>query len=283
MVPAILIEMSANSGTEVDKAAKPLYFSVLAVAKVLGVSPSTVRCWENIGLVTPRRSPSGYRQFTAQQVEHLKKAQQIRISKGLTSRAVVHLLDRDAEPAVEGGGGRTPVAALLRKLRERRGLALAEVAQETSISLSFLGGIESGRINASVATLQKLAQIYGTNVLSLFGGQETAQKLIRPAERRSLQMGSGVVMESLAASQSVMEPHLFRVAPGASSGGGYTHDGEEFLYLLEGTFEIWLDEEEHYRMKAGDSLYFSSRQAHRWANSGAAEAVVLWLNTPATF
>jgi quercetin dioxygenase-like cupin family protein len=78
-------------------------------------------------------------------------------------------------------------------------------------------------------------------------------------------------------------PHLFRIAPGATSGGSYHHDGEECVNVISGTCEFWLDEVEHYVLKMGDTLYFSSAQAHRWSNPGTDEAVLLWINTPATF
>jgi uncharacterized cupin superfamily protein len=80
-----------------------------------------------------------------------------------------------------------------------------------------------------------------------------------------------------------MEPHLFRLAPGATSGGSYHHQGEEFIFVLAGSCEIWLDEAERYHLRKGDSLYFSSSQAHRWRNSGDVETVLFWINTPPTF
>ena len=46
---------------------------------------------------------------------------------------------------------------------------------------------------------------------------------------------------------------------------------------------MWLNEKEHYRLKAGDSLYFESSLPHRGKNSGATEAYLLWINTPPTF
>ena len=272
------------------KKAKPttkkarLYFSISTVARLLGVSSSTLRMWENLGLVSPNRTASGYRQFTPQQVERLKEVQRIKNSKGITSRAMVHVIkEMPPTPVITKDAQTSSIATQLKRLRERQGLTLPQAAQKVGISVSFLSGIERGRVSASVATLQKLSQIYGSNVLSLFGEKETSQKLIRSSERRTLLMNPGVVIESLAASQSTMEPHLFRIAPGASSGGVYTHEGEEFLYVLHGAFEIWLDDEEHYCLAAGDSLYFSSRQSHRWANSGTEETALLWLNTPATF
>ena len=64
-----------------------------------------------------------------------------------------------------------------------------------------------------------------------------------------------------------MEPHLFRIAPQAGSGESYTHEGEEFLYILRGELQISLEEEE-YRLKPGDSFYFESATPHRWKNPG---------------
>jgi mannose-6-phosphate isomerase-like protein (cupin superfamily) len=79
-----------------------------------------------------------------------------------------------------------------------------------------------------------------------------------------------------------MEPHLFRIAPGAGSGDSYAHEGEEFLFLLRGELHIAL-EDEGYDLKSGDSFYFESSVPHRWANPGRSETWVLWVNTPPTF
>ena len=79
-----------------------------------------------------------------------------------------------------------------------------------------------------------------------------------------------------------MEPQLFRVAPGAGSGEAYSHEGEEFLYLVRGRLDIVLAGEE-FQLRAGDSFYFSSKTEHRWRNPGKIETVLLWINTPRTF
>ena len=89
-------------------------------------------------------------------------------------------------------------------------------------------------------------------------------------------------MELLARGNTVMEPHLFRIAPRSGSGESYTHEGEEFLYVLRGTLHISL-EEEKYLLKTGDSFYFESSLPHRWDNPGRSETWVLWVNTPPTF
>ena len=66
-------------------------------------------------------------------------------------------------------------------------------------------------------------------------------------------------MELLAWGNAVMEPHLFRIAPQAGSGDPYTHEGEEFLYVLRGDLSITVGGEE-YRLKPGDSFYLRARR-----------------------
>ena len=52
-------------------------------------------------------------------------------------------------------------------------------------------------------------------------------------------------MELLAWGNTVMEPHLFRIAPNAGSGESYTHEGEEFLLVLRGELQLALDGQEY--------------------------------------
>jgi mannose-6-phosphate isomerase-like protein (cupin superfamily) len=86
-------------------------------------------------------------------------------------------------------------------------------------------------------------------------------------------------MEILAWGKLVMEPHIFHVAPGKGSTDFYTHQGEEFLYMVKGALKISLGDEE-FQLKPGDSFYFESTVRHRWINPGKTEAVILWINSP---
>lgn len=55
---------------------------------------------------------------------------------------------------------RIRMGAHLRSLREQRGLSLRAVAAQTGINFSYIGQIEHGKRNASVATLGMLAECY---------------------------------------------------------------------------------------------------------------------------
>jgi transcriptional regulator with XRE-family HTH domain len=176
----------------------------------------------------------------------------------------------------------TPIGPRLRQLRERRGLSMAAVASQAGISTGFLSSFERNEANASMATIARLAAVYGTTLMKLFGGGARRGRIVRTRQRRALGVAPGVRMEFLS-SGGLLESMLFRVAPGAGSEGAYSHEGEEFILMLGGTLEIWLDELECHVLREGDSFWFESTVAHRWSNPGKADAVLVWINTPPRF
>src|ERR1700692_2804138 len=258
------------------------YLKIGDVARRVGVSPSVSRTWENLGLTRPRRTESKYRLYSADDVKLLKRARFLRKVRGLNAAAIVELLRREgrARPAADGSAG--AIGSHLRQLRSKRRLSLAQVAKAVGISVGFLSALERSQMSGSVGTLRKLARFYKTNILDFFDANGASGRRVRPAGREGLGAGPGVRMELLAWGNTVMEPHLFRVAPEAGSGDSYAHEGEEFLYVLRGELTITLEKEE-YRLKAGDSFYFESATPHRWKNPGRAETCLLWVNTPPTF
>jgi len=241
-----------------------------------------LRAWETLGLVVPQRTASRYRQYTEADVRLLQRAVFLRRARGLNPAAIVHVLKRQGIVSAPAEGSMLP-GQRFRRLRTKRGLSLAQVAKATSVSVGFLSALERGQMHSSVATLRRIARFYRTNILSLFETAGENLRLVRPGQRKILETSPGVRMELLAWGQTAMEPHLFRIKPGGGSGESYSHEGEEFLHILRGEFEIWLDGKEHYRLKRGDSLYFESSTPHRWKNPGATEAWLLWINTPPTF
>src|ERR1700733_14022997 len=258
------------------------YLKIGDVARQVGVSPSVIRSWENMGLARPRRTESKYRLYTADDVKLLKRARFLRKVRGLNAAAIVELLRREGRTRPAKDGNAVAIGSHLRQLRAKRRLSLAQVARAVGISVGFLSALERSQMSGSVGTLRKLARFYKTNILDFFDATEASSPQVQPEERKVLQAGPGVRMELLAWGNTVMEPHLFRVAPDAGSGDSYSHEGEEFLYVLRGGLVITLQNHE-YRLKAGDSFYFQSATPHHWRNPGRAETWVLWVNTPPTF
>jgi DNA-binding transcriptional MerR regulator/quercetin dioxygenase-like cupin family protein len=254
---------------------------------MVGVSAATLRAWEREGLVRPLRTGSGYRRFSLEDVTRLRHIQRLRNVQGFNVPAIRRELGESAE-ARRNGIPATRLASdlvgRLKRLRLRHGLSLRRASSRTGLSPSFISSIERGLANPSVAALQKLTAAYSTSIAELMGTSESAtRKLIRPGDRPTYVSSPGVRLEQLNVGVAQMELHLFSVSPGAGSDESYQHEGEEFIYLLEGTLEVWLDAVERYVLEAGDVLYFRSTQSHRWTNVGDGNAVFLGVNTPPTF
>jgi len=279
-------------GTKIKKIDGPhngdatIYLKIGDVAAMVGISATVIRSWEQLGLIRPKRTDSKYRLYTADDVRLLKQARYLRKERGLNAPAIVELLVRkgaipfETRPPSPSNG--MALGAQLRRARTERNLSLNDAASAIGISPSFLSGLERSQTSASVGTLRKLARFYSINVLDLFQPSETNPYLVRPNDRKKLTAGRGVRMELLAWGNTIMEPHLFRIAPKRGSGESYSHNGEEFLHVLKGELHISLGSQ-LYRLKTGDSLYFDSSTPHEWHNPGKRETVVLWINTPPTF
>jgi DNA-binding transcriptional MerR regulator/uncharacterized cupin superfamily protein len=255
------------------------------IAAQLGVSPSLVRAWERLGIACPARTESGYRAYTNDDLTSLRRAVYLRRVQGLNAAGILRQLKQEGLLPL----GHAPSApsslqlgSHLRKLRQQRGESLSTVAESVGISIGFMSNIERSRSGASVGIMRKLAKYYGINILDFFDPLEATGPLVRPKDRKILEGGPGVHMELLAAGQITMEPHLFRIEPEAESGDSYSHEGEEFLYIIRGQLTITFTDKE-FVLRAGDSFYFRSQMSHHWANRGETTTHVLWINTPPTF
>jgi DNA-binding transcriptional MerR regulator/quercetin dioxygenase-like cupin family protein len=324
----------SSSSRRSAPAARYGFLTVGQTAKILGVSPSTLRLWESEGLIAPQRTTGRYRLYSPELLKVLKRIKYLREVQRLNMPGIRREL-KDAAPGSSGSGSpatgghgspathasqkegsqkdaghkdgsrrdgsqgtsgsiATPPPAKaakpdrtlgpqLRRMRERKRYNLAEAARRAGVSSGFLSAVERSLANASVATLQRLAMSYGTTVMELFKTAPHDRRLVTPAERRVLEVHNGVRMELLSSGAPMLQSMLFRVAPLAGSEGAYSHQGEEFIFMVSGTLEVWLDELECFVLREGDSFWFPSTHAHRWFNPGNIDAVLLWINTPPTF
>ncbi len=260
------------------------FLTVGQTARIVGVSTSTLRLWESVGLISPARSTGKYRLFNPEMLELLKRIKYLRDVQKLNVPGIKQALNsKNTAPAPSQVKRQPDIGTKLRKMRKRQGLGVVEAAEQAKISPGFLSAIELSRANASVATLQRLAATYNTTVLEFFDIPNHKRRLIRPQQRHSLTTESGVAMELLSTGTKMLECMLFRVPPKAGSDGAYSHVGEEFIYMLKGSLEFWLDELELHVLQEGDSFWFESNIGHRWFNPTDKEAVLIWVNTPLTF
>jgi DNA-binding transcriptional MerR regulator/quercetin dioxygenase-like cupin family protein len=274
------------SKKQLTKESRVGYLTVGQTARILGISPSTLRLWENVGLISPARSAGKYRLYSSELLDVLKRIKYLRDVKKLSVPGIKQMLGKSL-PKVKAkapdDSAQAAVGAKLRQMRHRLKLGIVDASTKAKISPGFLSAIELGKANPSVATLQRLAATYNTTVLEFFHMPRHARRLISTDERQVLRTESGVCIELLSIGTKMLECMIFRVPPKSGSDGAYSHVGEEFIYMLEGELEIWLDEIECHTLRPGDSFWFESNLGHRWFNPSRREAVLIWVNTPLTF
>ncbi len=251
-------------------------------ARHVGVSTSALRLWERQGLLRPWRTRSGYRLYSDADLVQLLRIRRMRADQ-VSARGILMLLAPGTAHGRADDGNRGPDGIELRRLRREKGLSLRAAADSAGLSTSFLSALERNATGASVATLQRLTRALGVTMLDLLPPPQPVGRRVRPTDREALSLGSGVRIEQLARNAELLEPQLFVLAPGATSEGAYAHDGEEFIFVLEGRLTIWIGDDERHGLDAGDALTFPSTLPHRWRNRADGDTRLLWINTPPTF
>ena len=150
----------------------------------------------------------------------------------------------------------------------------------------FTGNVELRRGGVSIYADeiiydQKANRIEGAGNSSM--ATEAGDTLYAPQLHYQLDSESGYTGRSLFALDGRLELLLSTLEPGASSGEEpYSHEGEEAGLILEGTLELWIDDE-HHLLAQGDSFAFASTRPHRYRNPGSTTTRVVWAITPPSF
>jgi transcriptional regulator with XRE-family HTH domain len=209
-----------------------------------------------------------------------------------------------------------PLGSRIRTERKRRGLSVRGLARDIGVSASLISQIETDKSQPSVSTLYAITTALDVTIESLFGepdssatavpptdeeaaGREFAERpvgraqevlpghghhlrrspVVRPDDRESLTLDSGVIWERLG---QVPNTHvdflLITYLPGgtsSSSGQLMRHSGVEYGYLLKGSLILTLGFDE-YRLGPGDAVSFESTTPHGYRNDGLKPAVGVW-------
>ena len=181
----------------------------------------------------------------------------------------------------------------VRELREKSQLTIMDLAARSGVPKSVLTEIESGDVTPPVATLLKLARAMNVGMAFFFQDEAAADKVsvtrkdqrIRIRRRPHHHEGEvDYIYESLETRKpdKHMEP-LFVEFQSMETGDMVfsSHEGEEFVYLLEGRLEF----RSHERLEVltpGDAIYFESDLSHAFRGLGnqAARAIVVVWNKP---
>ncbi|GAA0988144.1 cupin domain-containing protein [Acrocarpospora macrocephala] len=171
----------------------------------------------------------------------------------------------------------------LHELRTARGMSLRVLAQQAGVSPTLLSQIERGVTEPSLATLRRLAGVFGESIASLFEDPAAPSVwLSRPGERTTLGAPNGQIRyERLTPGNGQLEVLHAVLAPGeVSSEELWSHPSMECVYVVGGTLTVEF-ERTTYTVVAGESITLDSTRPHRYLNSSDAPAeIVLAINPP---
>ena len=177
------------------------------------------------------------------------------------------------------------IGAKIKKLRLAKKMTLQAVARETGFSPALISQIENNNVSPPIATLSKIAKFFDVKIGIFFAGdeEECRYEVVRAHERKAIPRvisragtSQGYSYESLSfrKQSKKMEPFLLTVSEKALEENTYSHDGEEFLFVMKGTAELLLDDR-RITLFEGDCVYFDSALKHRLLSRDGGEVKVL--------
>ncbi|RMG58664.1 MAG: XRE family transcriptional regulator [Deltaproteobacteria bacterium] len=177
------------------------------------------------------------------------------------------------------------VGEKIRKVREERGLTIQDLAEKTGFSAALLTQIENRMISPPLGVLVEVANALGESISDfLFEGEGKDFSIVRKKERKIVSRvaskdgaSEDYTYESLGAGKRgrKMEPFVVRLKPLKTSTPRLSvHQGEEFIYVLEGKVEVILDKYKD-TLESGDSIYYNSTIPHHVHSATEEPALIL--------
>ncbi|MBL3685842.1 XRE family transcriptional regulator [Leucobacter zeae] len=157
----------------------------------------------------------------------------------------------------------------LRSARQHRGWTLDELASRAGMSPSTLSRLESGKRQASLELLLPLTRQLGIRVDDLLESQDRDPRVRRSAVRRD-----GMTIAPLTHEQSDVRAYKITYHPGAPDRGMQVHDGREWLYVLSGSLQLSLGDQELV-LGRGEAAEFDTTTPHRMRADGERPAEVV--------
>ncbi len=158
----------------------------------------------------------------------------------------------------------------IKSLRQEKGLSLEELAAKTGFEVQSLSSIEQGEQQPQLGTIIKLSKALDAALGSLISGEgDRPFAITRKDERKRISRSTASKRkEELYAYMSLapevkgrhMEPLVVQLKENPEEETS-THEGEEFIFVLEGSVVFKIGEE-RFELQPGDSVYYQSATPH---------------------
>lgn len=190
--------------------------------------------------------------------------------------AVAQAVARDESRDAKDHAGR------LREGRLERGFSLEELAEKTGIDAAVLAQVEQGQALLPLGHLIKVTKVLSLSMADAISTGTEAVSVVRANQRTAVKRFGearltklGYEYESLAPNKKDrrMEPFIVTLLPSGADELS-THDGQEFIYVLEGLMEVTVEDTREI-LGPGDSVYYDAINRHLVRAHGDKPAKIL--------
>ena len=179
------------------------------------------------------------------------------------------------------------LGSLMRALRSRQGLTLRQMSTMTGIPFSTLAKVEHDRLTLTYDKLQVVSERLNVRMADLFAEPEDQTPVVANSRRSVGTLSSALAVETANYDYYYLSPELrqkdmipivsrVKARSLAEFGDMVRHDGQEFLYVLEGEIVVHTEFYGPTTLSAGGSIYIDSRMGHAYVlAAGCHEALAL--------
>lgn len=184
------------------------------------------------------------------------------------------------------------IGAKIKNLRESRKISKEDLSKETNVSLDLINSIEKGEAVPSLTPLTKIARVLGVRLGTfLDDAPQNGPVVVKKGKSDQVVYFSGEENQtdvsaldfySLGAGKNDrnMEPFIIDVHTNEGDFNLSSHEGEEFIYVLEGEIEVKYGQDS-YVVAKGDSIYYDSIIPHHLhSHNGEISKILAVVYTP---
>lgn len=158
----------------------------------------------------------------------------------------------------------------IKKIRKKKGLSLDELSKLTGFDMDFLSNIENNEVQPQLGTVIKLSKALDSAFSRLIAESgDRLYSITRKNERKTIQRSMSqkgkkhlYTYKSLAPEVKGrhMEALIVQLEENPDEEAS-VHEGEEFIYVLEGAAIVKIGEDK-FELEPGDSVYYLSITPH---------------------
>jgi len=155
------------------------------------------------------------------------------------------------------------VGVKIKQMRKKNKMSQDDLASQINLTKSHISKIENGKVPMAWFVIQD--QFDGISIVSKKERNETVE---------TNQLGYQYELLANKSYMSNINPSIVTVHNGAENLALYTHDNDEFIYIISGSIILKYDNK-FYQLEEGDSAYFSGKKEHIFINNSAENSKVL--------